>query len=427
VDVDSQDGSEDFVADESEVDDETTLLYEESLPQDISAQEEINLLKCESEMSVDELRAKYAAVFAQSGNDDHNDSSNEESISSDSLNPKETSLNNFLSRVNDAVDNGAEEQLSGDMLNVQEFTHRNDEGSSDDDEVMSEADDGAGPSANQLLQEGSNDISDIDEYHPNPNDGVDDETTIEAEEKLGRDVSYADEIAALHREGEMTLTALRELYPNINDNDSEDMEADISYLDGEPTANDENDGDFEPDDDEKDDETTIEVEERLGREMTAEAELELLQQESEMTVEDLRKMYGQTCDDPLQEPPTKKMKTGDSHLTKACDDFQQNRADKGKAALDALEASAERARHTLATRPFLLSSWVKLREYQQVGLNWLVSLQSRRLNGVLADEMVSNFWPDFVNALRLAHISSATLGSWKNFTNNLIVLVSGVV
>jgi hypothetical protein len=28
---------------------------------------------------------------------------------------------------------------------------------------------------------------------------------------------------------------------------------------------------------------------------------------------------------------------------------------------------------------------VKLREYQQTGLNWLVSLQSRRLNGILAD------------------------------------------
>ena len=39
------------------------------------------------------------------------------------------------------------------------------------------------------------------------------------------------------------------------------------------------------------------------------------------------------------------------------------------------------------TRPFLLASWVKLRNYQHIGLNWLVSLQSRRLNGILADEM----------------------------------------
>jgi E1A-binding protein p400 len=39
------------------------------------------------------------------------------------------------------------------------------------------------------------------------------------------------------------------------------------------------------------------------------------------------------------------------------------------------------------TRPFLLASWVKLRNYQHIGLNWLVSLQTRRLNGILADEV----------------------------------------
>lgn len=55
--------------------------------------------------------------------------------------------------------------------------------------------------------------------------------------------------------------------------------------------------------------------------------------------------------------------------------------------MKALELSEIRARETHVTRPFLLSSWVKLRPYQQIGLNWLVSLQSRRLNGILADEM----------------------------------------
>jgi SNF2 family DNA or RNA helicase len=59
--------------------------------------------------------------------------------------------------------------------------------------------------------------------------------------------------------------------------------------------------------------------------------------------------------------------------------------DDGTAALDALEESAKKARETLASRPFLIPPWVKLRKYQQVGLNWLVSLQSRRLNGILAD------------------------------------------
>lgn len=35
--------------------------------------------------------------------------------------------------------------------------------------------------------------------------------------------------------------------------------------------------------------------------------------------------------------------------------------------------------------PFLLKG--DLREYQLIGLNWLVSLNHRRLNGILADEM----------------------------------------
>ena len=60
-------------------------------------------------------------------------------------------------------------------------------------------------------------------------------------------------------------------------------------------------------------------------------------------------------------------------------------SDDGLAAIEALEESAERARKTLASRPFLIAPWVKLREYQQTGLNWLVSLQTRRLNGILAD------------------------------------------
>ena len=37
--------------------------------------------------------------------------------------------------------------------------------------------------------------------------------------------------------------------------------------------------------------------------------------------------------------------------------------------------------------PFLLKH--TLREYQHIGLDWLVSLYEKRINGILADEMVS--------------------------------------
>ena len=66
---------------------------------------------------------------------------------------------------------------------------------------------------------------------------------------------------------------------------------------------------------------------------------------------------------------------------------REEKDDEGLTALKSLKESEERAKATVATRPFLLTPWVKLRAYQQVGLNWLVSIQTRRLNGILADEM----------------------------------------
>ncbi|CAM9932044.1 unnamed protein product, partial [Phaeothamnion confervicola] len=57
------------------------------------------------------------------------------------------------------------------------------------------------------------------------------------------------------------------------------------------------------------------------------------------------------------------------------------------AALRRLEAADEAARSVHVPRPFLLAPGLRLREYQHVGLNWLVSLHERRLNGILADEM----------------------------------------
>ena len=55
--------------------------------------------------------------------------------------------------------------------------------------------------------------------------------------------------------------------------------------------------------------------------------------------------------------------------------------------------------------PFLLKH--KLREYQHIGLDWLVAMHERRLNGILADEMglgtyvcgvslVSSVWVFFI-------------------------------
>jgi E1A-binding protein p400 len=159
----------------------------------------------------------------------------------------------------------------------------------------------------------------------------------------------------------------------------------------------------------------MEAEERLGRDMPHDEEIALLKRESEMSVEELKAMYEEMSGDQEEDSnantedsnhsessshemqveddddagaSTKRKRQRDDNDVGAKKSRQETPGegpDDGLAALTALEASAERARNTLATRPFLLSSWVKLRLYQHTGLNWLVSLQSRRLNGILAD------------------------------------------
>lgn len=67
-----------------------------------------------------------------------------------------------------------------------------------------------------------------------------------------------------------------------------------------------------------------------------------------------------------------------------------------------VELIAEPEKEKMLTRPFLLASWVKLRAYQHIGLNWLVSIQTRRLNGILADE--SENFLSFVCILHLTKV-----------------------
>jgi SNF2 family DNA or RNA helicase len=37
--------------------------------------------------------------------------------------------------------------------------------------------------------------------------------------------------------------------------------------------------------------------------------------------------------------------------------------------------------------PFLLSATLRMREYQHIALDWMISLYDKSLNGILADEM----------------------------------------
>lgn len=335
---------EDYEAGELEEDDETTIAQEENLPKEMTYDEEIDLLRLSADMPIEELRKMYAEMQS------------------------------------------------------------NGEGESSDESIEN------------MLEDGSEDTADEEEYEEAEPE-LDDETTIAREESLPQDASYSEELDLLKQGAEMPIEELRQMYSNLANGSDDDR---INEYNVNSSSDENDDEEFElaavPD---VDDETTIAAEEKLERDMSYEEELSLLQRENEMSVEELRAMYSGMEQEIL--PLTAKIATGpDDSKEEAPNVAMRSRpiserakgarkrdespelrnvkmkcepggmdveSDDGAAALNALETSAEKARQTLASRPFLLAPWVKLRLYQQVGLNWLVSLQTRRLNGILADEV----------------------------------------
>lgn len=398
---DSDDGSEEYVADAAEIDDEATIAEEEALPKEMSAEQEIRLLEAEREMPIEELRRRYSEALAETAPDDANESSDDQVEAYDD---ESEEYHADDTEVDDETTIALEEQLPQEMsaseeiqlleaeneLSVEELRKRyagafvpiggqkedeSSESQSVDNVSASDSEEGASTAA--LLSGAADDDGD-GEFEPD-SAAVDDETTIEAEESMGRDMSYEEELSLLRREGEMSVEELKALYSGMDGAAASEDESGSrrSYLE-EALEDEENDDEFEPTEEAKDDETTIEAEERLGREMSAQEEIALLQQESEQPIQSLLERYR------LAESRSKRKRI---EAPAKETDSGEDTSDAGQAALDALEASAERARNTKATRPYLLAPWVKLREYQQVGLNWLVSLQTRRLNGILADEV----------------------------------------
>ncbi|KAL7553485.1 hypothetical protein ACHAWF_016776 [Thalassiosira exigua] len=397
LDADDHEEKDEFRLEREELDDETTIEAEEKLGRDMSYGEEIDLLEREGEISIEELRAMYA------GMDDTNDA-----------------------------------DPAGD-IDDGDVSDPGDEDGDNPPEVDGAGSPGANAAgrANAMLDE--DDHEEENEFRAEREE-PDDETTIEAEEKLGRDMSYREEISLLKRESEMSIEDLRAMYAGMQDANNGSGSADEGggSDDGRavpptaaPASLDEDDheekDEFHPEAEGMDDEATIDAEEKLGREMSYQEEIDLLKREGEMSIEELRAMYANSeegseegegserggsdvaesdlagdddGDIVMEHSADSKRKQSTSN---ECSDSEHDEdsgggspkkrkannagTDEGISALESLAASDARARETMLTRPFLLAGWVKLRAYQHVGMNWLVSIQSRRLNGILADEM----------------------------------------
>ncbi|KAG8431409.1 hypothetical protein GDO86_018871 [Hymenochirus boettgeri] len=176
-----------------------------------------------------------------------------------------------------------------------------------------------------------------DEFTANEEEAEDEEETIEAEEELEGQVDHAEELSDLAREGEMSLEELLQKYSLVQTNEENFDLSEESHLSGQSPGS------------------------SHGETSDSESEgVEFL----------LKPEDGSNTDLLLQDPPEPKKEITD---------------------IAATAESLQPKGYTLATTqvktsvPFLLRG--ELREYQHIGLEWLVTMYEKKLNGILADEM----------------------------------------
>ncbi|KAK1938963.1 Protein PHOTOPERIOD-INDEPENDENT EARLY FLOWERING 1 [Phytophthora citrophthora] len=323
---------EDFEMLEEEQDDETTIEEEERRAGPVSRRQaaaEVTALQEEGEMSIEELRARYAAM--------ENDADD-----------------------GDVVENAVESSSSED---------------------------------------GDFELTEEEE---------DDETTIAAEERRSGPVSRrqaAAEVATLQEENELSIEELRARYAEALGTDGDEVpEADQDdVIEGSGADDDTEDGDFVPtrreEAEQEDDETTIEEEERLEGDLspTQKAEeLRLLEEEGQMSVEQLCARYAEAASDEEQSSDHEDLNIrsdGERDAVEIHREQDRHDDDETKEEVastltsDATSTDHLSARRGGYKRPYLLTSRLDLREYQEAGVNWLISMCERRINGILADEM----------------------------------------
>uniref|UniRef100_A0A667WTV8 Snf2 related CREBBP activator protein n=1 Tax=Myripristis murdjan TaxID=586833 RepID=A0A667WTV8_9TELE len=200
------------------------------------------------------------------------------------------------------------------------------------------------------------------EFTANEEDAEDEEDTIAAQEKVEGNVDHAEELDDLAREGDMSIEELLEKYKGAYASDFEEPSASASKASSDSEVS--GDEEEETEEDESDVEKNPEY-------------LEKDEEESEEEEEDV------DCGD-----------EGMEALLKEGDHSPPSSSSRPKKEISHIAATAESLQpkgYTLATTkvktpiPFLLHG--TLREYQHIGLDWLVTMYEKKLNGILADEM----------------------------------------
>ncbi|XP_014209628.1 helicase domino isoform X2 [Copidosoma floridanum] len=269
-----------------------------------------------------------------------------------------------------------------------------------------------------------------DDFKPNQDSDDDEETIAKAEEEIKS--NHKEEVELLKKESELPLEDfLRELPPNYLEERDMSLSPELREV-----VEEESDGTKDTDftvasELSSDDEDTIQKQEQSEKNIDHKQEIDELNAENEMSIEQLMEKYGATSEttmeleDSDEESGKDEDEEDDSESeneTEDEDDVQNNSqtqsdddttiglksllediSDENKSfnetsekqnEMDSVAAIAESIQpkgNTLLTTsvvtkiPFLLKH--SLREYQHIGLDWLVTMYERKLNGILADEM----------------------------------------
>ncbi|RVE59981.1 hypothetical protein OJAV_G00193780 [Oryzias javanicus] len=207
------------------------------------------------------------------------------------------------------------------------------------------------------------------EFTANDEDAEDEEDTIAAQEKIEGNVDHAEELDDLNREGEMSIEELLEKYKGAYVSDFEEPSGSGSKASSNLEVS--GDEEVETEEDESDVESNTSSSDSPG-------------DSAEDEESDKEEMSNEEADD--DEGMELLLKEGDGSLSSS-----GSRPKKEISHIAATAESLQPKGYTLATTkvktpiPFLLHG--TLREYQHIGLDWLVTMYEKKLNGILADEM----------------------------------------
>uniref|UniRef100_H3AHV5 Snf2 related CREBBP activator protein n=1 Tax=Latimeria chalumnae TaxID=7897 RepID=H3AHV5_LATCH len=325
----------------------------------------------------------------QEGNDSETHKQEIELLKRESQVPLEELLQSLPPQI---LENSGSPQTSD--MEEEEEEEEDDEDEDDDEDEEEESD-----KETEEMTKTHKEEEEDDEFTANVEEAQDEEETIEAQEVLEGDVDHAAELDDLVKEGELSMEQLLQKYAGAYAEDFQFPESpkDSEKSEGEEEGEEEDDDDTTSEDD--DDESSSGVEALCSAESIMKLSPFLVL--TSVSLVCFLCFGSDSLSEQLSEEEEKVEDVGMEYLLKhrEVEDEKSNDSaqteDRGpKKEITDIAAAAESLQpkgYTLATTqvktpiPFLLRG--TLREYQHIGLDWLVTMYEKKLNGILADEM----------------------------------------